>query len=228
MGHGGELRGDGGWRRYLPWRGGRISQGGRGEREPGEVNRAARGLRNGEPSSAEVRARGWEPLFMAGRGCWHCHVPLIAFPFFPPLLLTPPLIKINGPSHRWPSYYQFIHQTGWDAASVAPYVAKTLTVLEQTSAQLWGKVSTSGPNKWYGLNGRGNDFYPSSLIWPGGRWRGGCWGVGSSSVLQFHTWTLTWFNNVVTRQKCLGSRRKRKWNLEESGRNQTGLKRSLK
>lgn len=40
-----------------------------GEREPGEVNRAARGLRNGGPSWAEVRARGWEPLFIAGRGC---------------------------------------------------------------------------------------------------------------------------------------------------------------
>lgn len=147
----------------------------RGEkREPSEVNRAARGLRNGGASWAEVCARGWEPLFIAGRGCWHCHVPLIAF--LPPPLLTPPLIKINGPSRCWPAYYQFIHQMGWDAASVAPYVAKTLTVLEQTSAQLWGKVSTSGPNKWYGLNGRGNDFYPSSLIWPGGRWWGGCWG----------------------------------------------------
>lgn len=105
-----------------------------------------------------------------------CHwSPFFPFFFF---FFTPPLIKINGPSHCWPAYYQFIHQMGWDAASVAPYVAKTLTVLEQTSTQLWGKVSTSGPNKWYGLNGSGNDFYPSSLIWPGGRWCGGCWGLG--------------------------------------------------
>lgn len=42
----------------------------RGEkREPSEVNRAARGLRNEGASWAEVRARGCEPLFIAGRGC---------------------------------------------------------------------------------------------------------------------------------------------------------------
>lgn len=52
----------------------------RGEkREPREVNRAARGLRNRVASCVEVRARGWEPLFIAGRCCWLCHVPLIAF-----------------------------------------------------------------------------------------------------------------------------------------------------
>lgn len=118
--------------------------------------------REGHPgwgnAGVDVYAVGWEPLF----GCWHCHVPLIAF-------LHHLWLKLMGHPCCWVAYYQFIYQMGWGCLS-GPFVARTLTVLEQTSAQLWGKVSTSGPNKWYGLNGRGNDFYPSSLIWPRGWW----------------------------------------------------------
>lgn len=70
----------------------------------------------------------------------------------------------------WVAYYQFIYQMWWGCFT-GPFVAQTLTVLGQSSVHIWGKVSTPGPNKWYGLNGRGNDFYPSSLFWPKGGWR---------------------------------------------------------
>lgn len=86
----------------------------------------------------DVYAQGWEPLFIPTM--------LLTLSCATDRLFTPPLIKINGPSHCWPAYYQFIYQMG-RGCLCGPYVAKTLTVLEQTSAQLWGKVSTSGPNK---------------------------------------------------------------------------------
>lgn len=188
MGHRRELRRDGGWRCQWWW-GGSISQGGGKRSEWGQRGCQWPVVQGGILGVVMlvyvlyVVQDG--SLYSYLLGCWHCHVALIAF-------LHHLWLKLMGHPCCWVAYFQSIYQMGWGCLS-GPCVARTLTVLEQSSVQLWGKVSTPGPNKWYGLNGKGNDFYPSSLIWPRGCWwDGGRWYAGrvKISVSQFHTWTL--------------------------------------
>lgn len=163
--------------------GGGISDGEEKNQPSGEKKSWVRSVRLPEACGTEgqsgcgnvgvdVYAVGWEPLYLLG--CWHCHVAPIAF-------LHHLWFKLMGHPCCCVAYYHFIYQMGWGCLS-GPFVAQTVTVLEQSSVQLWGKVRSPGPNKWYGLNGRGNDFYPSSLIWPKGWW----WDGG---VILFYNFT---------------------------------------
>lgn len=111
-----------------------------GERELSEVREAACGT-EGHPGcgnvGVDVYVVGWEPLFIP--------TGLLTLSCGSDRLFTSPLIKINGPSLLLGISNPFIR---WGRGRLSgPRAARTLTVLEQSSVQLWRKVSTPGSNK---------------------------------------------------------------------------------
>lgn len=123
--------------------------------------------RGGGGSGVREAARGlWS---IAGVVMWDAHTTQLTVSVALSTFLHHLWLKLMDHPCCWVAYYQFIHQMWWGRFT-GPFVAQTLTVLGQSPVHIWGKVSTPGPNKWYSLNGRGNDFYPSSLFWPKGGW----------------------------------------------------------